>query len=211
MIIVFFIFKETSSKDSQKKDYLMVKSSFNKWMHSSESESFTHLCELMEKHENIASEYDHLMVQHLLISEETDKVQSLIGKIFDRAPIEGSYYQDFSQTSIAISQGKYEEALEQALRLKDKLGEDELFWDQDSELANFGSNLVAFNLLRIASLYKETCNFPKEFIAWNELSKYVGWNQDNEIRPCLKVFDLHFGNQQVSLKDYMEFRQKLQS
>lgn len=211
VIMAFFIFKVTSSKGSHEKDYLMAKSSFDKWVNSSESASFTHLCELMKKHEDLVPEYDHLMVQHLLISEEADKAENLTGKIFDRAPTQSPYYQDFARTSITISHGEYEEALKQALRLKDKLGGDEAFWDQDSELANFGSNLVAFNLLRIASLYGEIGNFAKEAIAWNELSQYVGWDKDEEIKPDLKIFDLHFGSQQVSLKDYIEFRQKLQS
>ncbi len=70
---------------------------------------------------------------------------------------------------------------------------------------------MAFNLLRIASLYGEIGNFPKETIAWNELSEYVGWGQEDEIKPGLKMFDLHFGRQKVSFRDYIEFRQKLQS
>ena len=92
----------------------MAKSSFDKWVNSSESASFTHLCELMKKHEDLVPEYDHLMVQHLLISEEADKAENLTGKIFDRAPTESPYYLDFARTSITISHGEYEEALKQA-------------------------------------------------------------------------------------------------
>ena len=203
VLLSFVIVKMSAKQAANEKGLLQAKTSFDKWVNTKETDSFVHLSKLIQKQKSFAPEFDHLIVQQLLISDEVDKAEDFYGRVFERAKSSNSYYLDFAKTSIKICEGKYQIALEDALDLKQRLSNDEAFWKQDRELATYGANLFAFNLLRIASLYGEIGEKEMEFSSWDALSQYT---LGEGVRPELQAFNDHTGINQGSFQEYLQFR-----
>jgi len=96
--------------------------------------------------------------------------------------------------------------------LKQDLLADNLFW-QKQNYAKYGSDLFAYNLVRIAFLSKFLGKKELELSAWAEVKKYTSFNQDAnsphnpvDTTACKKLVS-SFSEEGLSLYDYINHRE----
>jgi len=129
-----------SKRETARGDFLTAK----KLWHEGE---YKQLSRLVKKHPELSALYDGKLAQvELALGTATRAKKVAKGS---------STFARFSKGAIAIAEGKYKEALEEALELKECV-------DESSEL--FG-----FLLLRIANLHAELGNSELEKACWREI------------------------------------------
>ncbi|MBI3211202.1 MAG: hypothetical protein HYZ47_00740 [Simkania negevensis] len=213
-LIFFFVFHLSHRKETREKDFILAKTAFAEWNEEGgkKQESLFDLQKILKKHPELAKAYEPAIAQNLLIAHQIEEALPYFQKVLKRSS--QPYYTQFAQTSLTITQKKWEQALAQAISLKEELLKDESFWKEGREGNRFGSPLFAFNLLRIAFLHQEVGNKSKELETWEELKSYAGWNKTKEIPARLigkEGFELllsAFTMQEISLFDYIEMREK---
>jgi len=177
-------------------------------------ELFKQLQKPLSSHPELNQKFGAMIAQRLLSLNEGKRAQSFGLAALKRT--QGSpagYYNQFSKSSLLISDGKLKEALEGAKRLKQAMEEDQGFWEGQQSPMRIGSVLYAFNLLRIAFLEKEAGSPMGELLAWQELIRKAGWNgvpaesitYDPEAYVALLQ---NFKEQDVTLLDYIHTRLK---
>lgn len=159
---------------------------------SSAATDLQQLIAIMQRHPELKPKYEGSLAQTLLVGGEVPQAQSFIEDIFKRTqPDHLKLYQDYTQTSLLISEGRYAEALLQTQQLKSVL-----------DPLNEGTNsiLYVFNLIRLAMLYQQTGQPEQELKTWEELQ-----NQPQRLEAVLAANQiLKIG--QASLNEYIEER-----
>lgn len=196
------------------KDLTVAEEALAKWEEHPDKEegSFLTLIRFLESHPRLAQSYQAIIGQTLLLTRQTDKALPYCQHALERVP--PSHYRHFAQTSLAIAQKKWQQALEEACSLKEALLQDTSFW-QDAQGGNrFGSALFAFNLLRIALLEQQLGNREGERVAWAELKKFSSWDGGEDLpKPVIAksgfvLLSSTFRVGQLSLLDYIKMREK---
>jgi len=149
---------------------------------------------IMQSYPELKPKYDGAMAQTLLISGQTPQAQPLIEDIAKRTQSEHlQHYQNYTQTTVLMSQGRYADALQQAQTMKKTL-----------DASNDGTSpiLYVFNLIRLAVLYQQLGQPQEELKAWEELQ-----NQPLRLDAVLIASEmLKIG--QSSLNQYIDDRKK---
>lgn len=166
LLAAAMIFHFASKKERSGADYLAAKVAF------SQGQDMT---KQLKDHPELKGRYGAILDQRKLSKGEKVHVQLN----------DGSFYASFAKTTETIVDGRFEEALQQALDLKSKL-------DVRDE---YGKVLAAYNLMRIASLYQELGQFDNEKKTLKEL-------KDADLAPLLS----HIRDQEISLLDYINER-----
>lgn len=159
---------------------------------STAAADFDQLEALLQRHPELKPKYDGGLAQSFLINGQTEQAQPIIEGIFKRTqPDHLSLYQDYTQTSLLIGHGKFEESLQRALKLKTSL----------DQLDEKGPPLLyIFNLIRIATLYQQASRFQEELNVWDQLQ-----NQP-QLRESLMAVNQAFKMGQATLNQYIEER-----
>lgn len=145
---------------------------------------------IMTRHPEIKPKYEGALAQALILTGNHSEAQKFADDIFKRTkPDHLGYYQDYSRTSLLISEGHYNEALPLALQLKVSL---------EGQGANENPILYVYNLIRIAMLYQQTNQPTEELKSWEEL----------ESLEAVAAADQVFTIGQASLNQYIEQRKK---
>lgn len=176
-------------------DYLNAEKSFEQ-LQKGDLEALKDLEAILNKHPELHAKYDGLLAQLLLSRGLLEQSQNYANNGFKRTyEANAPFYSTYSENSILIAQGQYQEALTRSELLSQKLQNDS------------GTDLLqAMNLLRIASL-QAILNLPAEKASLeNWINKY-GNNQTitNQIQQ-------HFNEGTITLIEYIQARiQALQS
>ncbi len=199
-----------------KSDYLEAQNAFRAWV-SSETlnpKIPVALSKPLSRHPELKTKFGAHIAQRLLAFGEAKHSEQYAAASLKRShDLKTPYYDRFSQNSLAIVQGKYPEALEEAKRLKSDLEQDDAFWDSRDKFIRSGVILYAYNLVRIASLEKELGSKEGELVAWDDLIRNSGWKEPPHNQ---KMYDpeayahlaQNFTQGDVSLLDYIEQRRK---
>lgn len=162
---------------------------------SSASSDLEQLEAIMQRHPELKPRYQGALAQTLLITGKTDQAQAFAEDIFKRTqPDHLQLYQDYTQASLMINEGRYADALQQTQQLKSTL-------DQLDEGAN--PILYVFNLIRLAMLYQQTGQPHEELRAWEQLQ-----NQTERLEAVLVASQV-FKVGQASLNQLIEERKKV--
>lgn len=211
LLVMVFVIKLGNKKHKHEADFVSATNSFVKWEQvlDSNNDELKNLATLMKRHPELKAEYEAKLAQDFIAVQESKKAREFGSKVIERT--NQPYYSDYAQASLLLSEGKFEEALEQALYLKRQMLEDEAFWEKAQGVKNYGSGLFAFNLMRIATLYQELGMKDRELEAWRELKAFAGWNApQKDARIKQEGFQSllnHFTVQDMTLLDYISARE----
>lgn len=126
-------------------------------------------------------------IAQILMHEENENFKDIGKKVLARTT--PSYYVDFSNISLLISEKKYQDAYESSIALKAKL----------EEMSKQSLMIYPYNLLRICFLMKELNDSEKEIKAWDELEKYISEKQTSFVSEVEK-------NNKIKLSDFISQR-----
>lgn len=181
------------------KDYSTAETLFNQFQESENTSQessidvadFQKLEALMQRHPELKPKYEGSLAQTFIIHGQIPQAETLAKDIFQRTQRDHlQLYQDYTQASLVISEGKYTEGLQQAQQLEEKIH-------------RLGGNthpiLNLFNLIRLATLYQITHQFEEELIYWNQLQNQFDSEEAQKLDQVLKVG-------QASLSQYIAER-----
>jgi hypothetical protein len=184
-------------------DYFQARADFTQFQESAKvastenpsadaNENLEQLIAIMQRHPELKPKYEGALAQTLLIEGKIPLAQSFIQDISHRTPSDHlRLYENYTQTSILISEGRYADAILQTEQLKSAL-------DQLNEKEN--PLLYVFNLIRLALLYQQTGATQQELKTWEELE-----NQPHRMEAVLAASEsLQTG--QASLSQYIADR-----
>ncbi len=148
---------------------------------------------LMQHYPELKAKYEGSLAQMLLITGQTSQARTFAEDIFKRTqPDHLQLYQDYSKTSLLISEGQYAEALSQAQQLKQTM-------EQVGDEAT-NPNLYLLNLIRLAMLYQQLGHAQKELQVWEQFQ-----NQPQYLEAMMAI-NQAFKSGQASLNQYIEER-----
>lgn len=166
LLITGLIFYAASKKTRAEKDFLQAKSAYAK------GEDLSYY---LKRYPELVGKYGAELKQKKIAS----------GKSVSSDLKDGSFFASYAKTTEMISSKKYRQALEAALDLQEKLQPNQ----------TYGEALSAFNLFRLASLYRELGEIDKE-------KKVL-----QELKDTGKVSLLpYIQDQEVTLVDYINER-----
>jgi hypothetical protein len=151
------------------------------------------------------AKYDGAIAQALLSQGASEQAKPFAEATLARTLSENKpFYSSYGQTTLLIADHNYSEALRQALLLKQNMLE-----AQKNDHKNFGEILFAYNLLRIGMLQQQVGASDDEFKTWQEWQQYMqGVNTEIAQPQAFEEVSTQFSLNQISLKDYIESRQK---
>ena len=166
LLIMGLIFYTASKKTRAEKDFLQAKVAYAK------GEDLSYY---LKRYPELLGKYGAEIKQKKIAAGK-----SVVSDLKD-----GSFFASYAKTTELITAKKYKQALDEALSLKATL----------QEAPEYGKTLEAFNLFRVASLYRELGEIEKE----KQMLK--------ELKDTGKVSLLsHIQDQKVSLLDYINER-----
>ncbi len=198
------------SSGQQVADYLKAKKEFTLFQTAdgeAQKEAFAGLQQLMQRLPQLHARYDGMVAQQLLLQNDVKQGVEYADLTLLRTDRDHlSYYSEFSRIALLISQGEYKTALDKTTQLKKKMIE-------QPAPRPFGDILFAYNLLNQALLYQQLGNSVAEKEKWRELKRYARLTDE---APPTNLFNpqaftdmlAQFEVGKVSLKEYIEFREK---
>lgn len=184
--------------------YATAENAFSKWESSPLNDIlYQSMIEAVRKVPDLQQKYEPVIAQTLINTEKIDEALTLAMQTLDRVKKETPFHSDFAQTSLLIERGGYQNALENAVALKERM-------DSALNVSAFlgdrlagGAVLYVHNLVRIACLQQELKNNPGEKAAWEELEKFLG---NGSILS--EIILGSFSEKQLNLTQYIAERKK---
>jgi hypothetical protein len=198
------------------REYLAVANNFAFFEKSSPDKKEASLKELTAQliaMPELQAAYGAPIGQTLLSREQTEEATPFITATLKRTQSDNLLqYRDFGANSLLIAQGKYQEALQSAIALKQRMLAD-IEASSGARPANFGDSLFALNMLRIALLQQQLGQTDAELNSWKEWKQYAGLDSSSKFRSAIAPQAFHkliqklaIGN--ISLLDYIQYREK---
>jgi len=191
-------------------DYLRADTALQGFL-KGEKNSLQKLESILKRRPDLAAKYDGIIAQTLLNRGEVEQAIPFAEKTLKRTEHEGlSLYHDYAKTTLQMSEGQYEAALERALNLKDKMLQQA---GLKPEKRGFGDILFAFNLLRIAILQQALNSKEEELKTWQEWKQFARWTAEPPPSEHIgaRAFHVvlnHLDNDNISLTDYIATREE---
>lgn len=145
----------------------------------------------------LQKKYEAVIAQKLINTDKLSEALVIANRSLMRVKEEVPFHATYAMTSLLIEQGNYQEALEKAVALKEKMGSS-FITEQKG-----GSLLYIHNLLRIACLQQQLKNRPGEKAAWEELEHLLS----TKSRPA-QMLQGSFSEKQINLSQYIAERKK---
>lgn len=219
LIILFLLMYRLSSgsKANALTDYLNADNDFLRFQESSLTESLsptgplTHLEEILNRRPELHARFDGLIAQVLLTKDDPQNAKIFADSAFQRIQRDHlPYYTDYAQTTLLISENKYQEALESAQDLKKKML---ATINASDDQQQFGEMLFLFNLIRIAFLEQQMGIPSQELATWQEVSTRIQPQENQKksskrMQKSLQAFNAHFQQGNASLLNYIKEREK---
>jgi hypothetical protein len=178
--------------------YAKAESAFSSWEASPEDEAlYQSMKEAIRLVPALEKKYEAAIAQKLLDTDRLHEALRMANHSLDRIKGEIPFHAAFAGATLLIEEEKYQEALENAVALKEWMGPSFLLEPKS------GSLLYAHNLLRIASLQKELRNQPGEKAAWAEVESLLETKS-----PLASAILSSFTDKQVNLTHYIAERKK---
>lgn len=198
LLIFYFSSKE---RKSTWENYLQAHFTYQKWVQdpTGDPESFQKLEKLLNRHPELYEKFGALIAEKCVVLNQGALANRFAGNALSQMKERIPYHHLFTKTSIVIADEKYEEALEDAVALKEKMEKEGA--DQKEPL------LFSFNLMRIVSLEKTLGLAQREL---QSLETVKAWLQSEKCSPDAKrAFSKAFTENDIELVDYIQYR-KLQ-
>ena len=170
--------------------YAQAEAAFAKWQASPQDDAlYSGLREAVRNVPTLGKKYEAAIAQKLLNTEKIDEALEMATRSINRVQDEAPFHSQYARTSLLIEQGSYQQALENAVALKE-------------QLPPTVSLLYAHNLLRIACLQQELKNRPGEKAAWEELEAFL------KTSAYADLVLSNFTDRNVDLTQYIAERKK---
>jgi hypothetical protein len=180
-------------------NYAAAEAIFAEWEASPTDERlYKSVRETIRSMPDLQKKYESVIAQKLLDADKIDEALTMAHRSLNRVKEEAPFHATFAKTSLLIEQGGFQEALENAVALKEQMGS-----SFATEIKG-GSLLYFHNLLRIACLQQELKNRPGEKAAWEELEKFL----QNETGLAHTLLG-SFSEKQINLSQYISERKKM--
>ncbi|MBX9744183.1 MAG: hypothetical protein K2X08_03115 [Chlamydiales bacterium] len=180
----------TLSSGISYRDYLEAKALMAKWQESpSDAQNFQKLSECLHKGSEFFSHYEPYVAQTLIGQSSFAQAEKYMEKPIHYLRKESPEHAYFSEITLLIEKGLYQEALEKSIRLKEQMGKEE-------------SHLYFQNLLRIAVLQKQLKNGPGEITAWNDCENFLEW-QDGLTNNSESIL-VFYKKKNIDLRGYIK-------
>jgi hypothetical protein len=178
--------------------YAKAEAAFSQWQDSPlEDELYLTMKSTIEDVPALEKKYEAAIAQKLMSTEKIDQALLMANRSIERVKHDAPFHSAYGQTSLLIEQGSFQQALENAVALKEKMS------GSDMSGSKPGSLLYAHNLLRIACLQQELNNRPGEKVAWEELESFLQANSS-----ASELLMSSFSVKQVTLSQYIDSRKK---
>lgn len=172
--------------------YAQTEATFAKWEASPQDEDlYRDMKEAVRKTPALGKKYEAVIAQKLLNTEKIDEALEMANRSINRVQEETPFHSQYARTSLLIEQGSYQQALENAVALKEQLSKEAP-----------ASLLYAHNLLRIACLQQELKNRPGEKAAWEELETLLKGSSHSDLVLS------NFSDKNIDLTQYITERKK---
>jgi hypothetical protein len=175
-----------------------------------ESKILANLKEIINAHPELHSKYDIQVAQILIARGKFSEATAFLknSKHIQDSNEALNFYTQFSKTSFLIEKGKYENALQHALVLKQDLINKAQ--DIKEKSTQFSNVLFAYNLLRIAFLNQQLEDEKGELAAWQEWKKYAN---DKMVESSIDIqafrdIVAQFDENNISLQEYIQSRER---
>lgn len=166
------------------------------------------LKKIIDSNPELHAKYDALIAQTLINRDEAGDAMPFANPAIKRTEAENSpYYADYSQTTLLISDGKYDEALKKALAL-DKQMRDALAQNKTPAERQFGDMLFAFNVLRIGTLQRQLNLKADELKTWQDWKQFLQGTQYPAMAKAFQQQRIIYSEGKTSLSDYIDMREK---
>ncbi len=218
IVLLFCLYQLSGKIFSQKRsDFIEAQASYAAWVSAvaSDADLFKQLEKPLKRHPELQAKFGSLIAQHCLgLEEHKTGLKYAAASLKRTQKLSLPYYTQFSKNSLNIVNGKFAQALGSAKELKAQMESDSAFWDSRDKMVRSGHLLYAYNLLRIASLERETGSKEGELAAWNELLKNAGWGGSAPVSS--KTYDPEayqalgrtFQDGEISLVEFVRERQR---
>ncbi|MEM7175958.1 MAG: hypothetical protein AAF443_08580 [Chlamydiota bacterium] len=190
-------FQMGRKSDRLEGDYVAAERLWRQWSESATAEKLGELEKIVQRRPELEALYGAKIAQQLFAKEGEARRRFYAEQSFKRTGLQPDY-KSYAQTTLLIQEKHYEQALQEALGLKEKLASDPAFLQRIEDHRGLGSALIAFNLLRIAMLYQELGDCERELSAWEEFE-----HCDRNTKVIA-----HFTMQSQSLIDYLAMRKQ---
>lgn len=184
-------------------EYIAAKKAVMQWEAEGDAEGYTEMQKKMAQVPALEEKYRSVIAQKLFQKEKLADALILAAQSLEKIKKEVPFHAAYAQATLSIEQGLFQEALEKAVRLKERMLRECSFEKTAGEQPADGAFLFAYNLLRIASLQKELHNKPGEKAAWEDLEKFFVQNQEAE-----RLLLSNFREKEITLSDYISERKK---
>ena len=223
LLVVFFIVYQltSSSRSKTANDFFSAESDFKLFQQpvssktdlTAQNEAFEHLNKILQRLPDLHPKYDGLMAQVFIDRNDVFQANKFAHQALERTFNENHpFYTDFAETTLIITKGQDKEALQRSIDLKQKMLESAA---QPPEKREFGDDLFALNLLRIAMLQQQTKQTTDELKTWREWLQYAGLGNDKtkiatgiDSKPFQNLLSF-YEEGKVSLLNYIEHREKM--
>ncbi|MBS0624716.1 MAG: hypothetical protein JSS32_01545 [Verrucomicrobia bacterium] len=176
------------------REYLNTELAFAKWEASpGNSELFQELSRVLKKTPELKDKYDARIAQKLIEANLSDKALPYAERVIARLQEESPLHALFVETTLMIEKKAFQEALESAMSLKEKIGTDD-------------SVLYAHNLLRIAFLQQALENGPGEMAAWRDFEDFLEWKNGPSESILSQEMIQSYQDRDVDLAHYIAYR-----
>lgn len=148
--------------------YAEAEAMISKWKSSRHDENlYTSMQQALKSVPALQKKYEAAIAQRLINTHRLEDAVVMANRALLRVKEEVPLHASYGKISLLIEQEKYQEALEGAVALKERMGTSYLEKEQT------GSLLFAYNLLRIAALQQKLKNKPGEKAALEELEAFL--------------------------------------
>lgn len=209
LVLLFYVFYRVSSNNKldTQRDYIQAEqylSSFRTSRTTDSADLLSSLQKIIDRRPELHAKYDGLIAQ-TLIKRGEESAHEFATAMFERTAELGpalNIYQDYSETSLFISEGHYEQALQRALALDEQIKVFEIVDAPTPMETNSLATVMAFNQLRIALLHQQMNHPTEELEAWKTVKN--SWSTDNQTITPAQLFQ----KGKVSLSDYIAARKE---
>jgi hypothetical protein len=203
VICGIFVLIISMGKTPGPEEYVAAKKAFLRWDSAGDSESYVEMRKTLKSVPTLEGKYRSFIAQKLFREDHLSDALILASQALEQIQGEAPFHFDYGNATLSIEKGSYQEALEKAVGLKEKMLRERFLTQDDGELPAGGCFLFAHNLLRIASLQRELHNKPGEKSAWEEFEKFLSAHESVE-----RLIMANFKDKEITLSDYIAERKK---
>jgi hypothetical protein len=217
LLVVYLLYRMTGSSLSTKDDYLNAEKQFSIFQNSVNSKEESKerqaaldlLAALLKKHPEIQAKYDGLIAQSLINIGEVKEATFFADRTLERTKIDNlSFFAEYAKTTLEINHRHENEALKQALNLKQQLLDASA---KTTNNQNYLTLLYSFNLLRIAILSQQIGDKGHELAAWQEFKTVNANTNGNSLtlmtKQSFEAVKKVFQEGKTTLADYITIRE----